>query len=507
MLMRLMRYNLEVKYTPGSKMYIADTLSRACDPSASDKSLIDEDNIFRVHSVTVDFPASPKRLQKLREATALDSKLQKLIQYTKFGWPRHKGSVDPHLLPYYPIRDEIFEERGLLFVSGNRMIVPRSERREILMKLHEGHSGMEKSKSRLRATLFWPNMNQHVEDMIRQCTICAAHSKSLPKQPMICHDIPDRPWAKLGADLFECHGNDYLIVVDYFSKYPEVIKLNRKNATAVITALKTVFARHGIPDEFVSDNVPFGSAEFREFADTWNFKNITSSPRYPRSNGQAERFVGTVKSMLTKTLESGKDYYMALLQYRNTPISGSRYSPAELLFSRKLNDITPTANKLLRPKLAEKAKDDLTFRQWRQKRLYDKTATARQPLQLQQKVRVQLDKTWEPAIVKSVCPEPRSYQVELNDGRKFRRNESFIKPNFTRDNTLIHINDFDGPESVNSKKAPVPNRNVPESDHNENRCLPNSVENPNENVRRTGRSSVLPARFQDFVVDIPGKSK
>ena len=79
--------------------------------------------------------------------------------------------------------------------------------------------------------------------------------------------MPARAWQKLGADIFEYKSKPYLIIVDYYSKYPEIIcLLNDKSTQAVITNMKSVFARHGILDEVVADNMPFSGKECSRFA-------------------------------------------------------------------------------------------------------------------------------------------------------------------------------------------------------------------------------------------------
>ena len=93
-----------------------------------------------------------------------------------------------------------------------------------------------------------------------------------------------KPWSKLGADIITYDGNDYLLIVDYFSKYPEVTCLKSKTAKEIVQKLKNVFSRHGIPDVFMSDNMPFASMEMKQFASEWCFELVTSSPTYPRSN-------------------------------------------------------------------------------------------------------------------------------------------------------------------------------------------------------------------------------
>ena len=76
---------------------------------------------------------------------------------------------------------------------------------------------------------------------------------------------------------------------------------------------------------------------------------VTSSPHYPKSNGLVERNVQTVKQLLRKADESKQDAFLALLEFRNTPISGMEDSPAELLMSRKLRTRLPTFKSLLEP--------------------------------------------------------------------------------------------------------------------------------------------------------------
>ena len=70
--------------------------------------------------------------------------------------------------------------------------------------------------------------------------------------------------------------------------------------------LKSIFARHGIPEEVVADNMPFGSREFQQFASNLNFSVTTTSPNYLQSNGQAERAIQTVKGLLRKAEQSNK---------------------------------------------------------------------------------------------------------------------------------------------------------------------------------------------------------
>ena len=85
----------------------------------------------------------------------------------------------------------------------------------------------------------------------------------------------------MGADVLTYQSKDYLLVVDYYSKYPEVVEIEDKTATTIVTKMKEVLTRHGIPEELMSDNMPFDSQEFRRFTRNWGFKQSTSSPGLP----------------------------------------------------------------------------------------------------------------------------------------------------------------------------------------------------------------------------------
>ena len=182
--------------------------------------------------------------------------------------------------------------------------------------------------------------------MVQSCRICAGYKTNTP-EPLNPTAFPERPWQLVGIDFFHTKASDYLLIVDYFSRYVEVAGMNKgKRAPDVINTLKDVFARHGIPEEIRSDNgPPFDSSEFTHFAQEWDILLSPSSPYYPQSNGEAERSVQTIKNILKKE----KDKYQALLAYRSTPLQNG-FSPAELLMGRKLRTTVPVFHAQLQPK-------------------------------------------------------------------------------------------------------------------------------------------------------------
>lgn len=348
---------------------------------------------------------------------------------------------------------------GLLFF-GNRIIIPTSMRTDILQVLHEGHFGMVKCKSRAREVIFWPGLSADIENMIARCPSCLQYSVTNQKETLHPHAIPSRPWQVLGSDIMTLNGRDYLVVVDYFSKYPEFALLENKTAGAVILHLKSIFARHGIPEKLVGDNMPYDSAEVRQFARDWGFTISTSSPEHAQSNGQSERTVQTLKKMLKKS----PDPYISLLQYRNAPIIGLSASPAQLLMSRMLRDKLPAHSRLLKPKISH-ARNQLKQRQARQKDIFDRNAKDLPELKQNDHVYVQRGKEWRPATVTGLASEPRSYFIQC-DGRQLRRNRRWLRK----------VRDL---KPKNTPKAnPVPS--TPKSDLENHDPDPNIEETDNE---------------------------
>ena len=95
------------------------------------------------------------------------------------------------------------------------------------------------------ATIYWPGMNSAVKEYVEKCLICHTFETTQQNETLQSHGVPNRPWAKLGADLFTFQEKEYLITVDYYSNFFEVDRLDT-TSEEVICQLKKHFARHGI---------------------------------------------------------------------------------------------------------------------------------------------------------------------------------------------------------------------------------------------------------------------
>ena len=192
-------------------------------------------------------------------------------------------------------------------------------------------------------TVYWPGINKDILKQYQSCKTCIKHSKSQRSEPLQSHPTPELPWHMVATDLFEIKNSKYLLLVDYYSRFPVLHKLGSTMSKVSAQEMKAVFAKLGVPNIIVSDSGPqYTSAEFKDFMKQWQVEHRVSSPRNPQSNGMAERCVQTIKASLIKTLEEGEDVDFALLTYKTTPLSHRLLTPAELLNSRKYKTLLPT---------------------------------------------------------------------------------------------------------------------------------------------------------------------
>ena len=241
-------------------------------------------------------PAGLDRLNQYEEAQYADPLCSLVFKYCRTGWPG-KTQLNEALAPYWEAQGDLTLYGGLL-LHGTRIVVPASMQRETLSKLHEGHQGIQRCRLRARTSVWWPGLPSQIEKLMKNCPHCT--KKSTPrKEPLMPTTLPDYPWQEIETDLFILNGTTYVIATDYFSRYPEVIKMTTTTSLSVISALKSIFSRYGIPEEVISDSGPqYASQEFSDFAKEYNFRHTTSSPHFSQSNGHAERVVQTVKKLL-----------------------------------------------------------------------------------------------------------------------------------------------------------------------------------------------------------------
>ncbi|UYV80244.1 K02A2.6-like [Cordylochernes scorpioides] len=422
MVLRLMRFQISLKFTPGKNMFVADHLSRDPLKDEVDTSYL-EGQTESVHMLLVTTDEKIKRLQK---ETHGDHTLIQLIEYAKNGWPKYKTMVCDEAKPYWQFQDEIHVSDGIVY-KGNCIMVPSTLRKEILQVVHSSHQGIAASKVKARSAFYWPGMITQVENEVEKCRTCQEYSRKNPEESRIAHEIPEFPWEKIAVDFMEVSGTSSILVVDYHSKFVEIRKLSSKRETETILQLKTIFRTHGIPRTLVSDNgPPFNSTGFKNFAQKYEFKHQTSSPKYPRSNGQVERTIQTIKGLIIKAVKSGRDPNLALMEFNNTP----KYdlpSPTQMLMGRSVRTLSTYTRQQLKP-LFDTTKNYQKLRDHQQKYAGSPKRILR-PLEVGDNIMLQeRHRKWVPATVTAKHETPRSYMVKTPSGSEYRRNRSHLRP-------------------------------------------------------------------------------
>ncbi|XP_022788128.1 uncharacterized protein K02A2.6-like [Stylophora pistillata] len=176
-----------------------------------------------------------------------------------------------------------------LLLRRSRLVIPRELRLRVLELAHEGHQGIVKTKCRLRSKVWWPKMDSDAEKLCRSCHGCQVVSEYAPPEPIARAFPPSGPWEDCAADILGPlpSGESLLVVVDYFSRYFEVVILRSTFSTRLIKALKPIFSRFGVPHTLKTDNGPqLVSEEFEAFLAENGIEHRTTTPLWPQANGK-----------------------------------------------------------------------------------------------------------------------------------------------------------------------------------------------------------------------------
>ena len=330
-------------------------------------------------------------------------------------------------------------------------------------------------------------MYTQLEEAVKKCAPCNALKPHQQKEPLLMHDVPTLPWTHVSSDIFEWHNKHYIVTTDSYSGWYEIDPLTDLRTTSVIHKLKRSFSTHSIPIELQTDNgTQYVSEQFREFTNDWDIKHVTSSPRYPQSNGLAERAVRSAKELLEKCYRDNSDIYLAILHARNVPKDGLP-SAAQRLMSRRTRTTLPTTRDMLKPTVQTNVHKSLEKKRKQNKVHYDKSAKTLSMLQPGDTVRMQTDRGYDKiAIIESRTNDPRSYIVKCN-GKQYRRNRKHL--------LLV----TETAEQSDDDDIPYPRHDDPNDEQpiNDNQCVQN---NPTTYHTRYGRACLPNSRYQNDYV-------
>ena len=262
--------------------------------------------------------------------------------------------------------------------------------------------------------MYWPCMTAELKEYISQCETCSKYEVRQQKELLMSHEISDRPWQKVGTDLYTIDGQDYLIIVDFFSNIWAIDHLQDTKANTVIKKLKCHSARHGIPDIVISDNAPqFPCEKFSNFANEWGLEHRPGSPGHQKTAKQKQ----LLKRQNAFCERPKQPEETCILAQRSSHTESMGTSPAKRLLGRRCKTQLPTTKELLKPQSVrtEAVKKKIRAQQTRRAKYYNKRAQDLSPLEEGAVVRMRpftLDKkVWEKAIV-TKCLDERSCEAE-----------------------------------------------------------------------------------------------
>ncbi|XP_045455949.1 uncharacterized protein K02A2.6-like [Melitaea cinxia] len=263
-------FDYQIKLRKTAEHANADYFSRLQHTNKNEKNdTLTDDEAFYLNQIS-EIPVS---LQEIRVATATDPELQKLyidIQSGREDKTRlHEFSLQNNCIFY-----------------GIRIVIPKKLQPKILEELHTAHMGIVKMKALARSYVWWKNIDINIENMVKQCKRCCLMRKNPTKVPVHSWEYPKEPWSRIHIDYAGPFMNQYfLMVVDAYTKWLEVIPTNSMSAATTINILKKLYTTFGLPITQVSDNGrQFRSEEMQKFLKENGIQAKFTAPFHPSTN-------------------------------------------------------------------------------------------------------------------------------------------------------------------------------------------------------------------------------
>ncbi|XP_059059126.1 uncharacterized protein K02A2.6-like [Achroia grisella] len=422
--MILNSYEYTINYHTAKENTPADALSRLPLPN-SDLTIEERTGLPQfAHLLHLRLSNIPVTKQKLRKETLNDINLNKIKNFITNYWPEKKElPIEMHT--YFEKREQLSFEDGIILWNG-RLCIPKKLQSAILEMLHDGHNGVNAMQSLARLHVYWSNIDKDIQNFSKHCKLCQSSKTNTNSAPVYPWGVPPEPWHRLHIDFAGPFlGYMWLIAIDAYTKWLEVIPMKSTTSRATISRLDNIFATFGIPKYIVTDNGPqFISSEFRSYCQSIGTTHIKTTPYHPRTNGLAERAVRTFKERMLasdKNIDIHGRLNRILQAYRNTTRRSTNRTPYEAMFGR----IMRTTFDLLKPNI----RDDLE-----RTRLYKELRPTNKEVvpptyKLGDKVWVNkpLTKGSDPAII-TKCNGPYSYEVEFSNGVRSRKHSDQLRP-------------------------------------------------------------------------------
>ena len=230
---RIMAYSFTAEWVKGALNNAPDALSRhpVSDPlpqevlAEQDSNNNPEATIAEIRAVSNGQQES-LHLQTLRKHTEQDQEYQQLLHFIQNGFPEHRNSLPEECRRYWNVRSQLALDDGFI-VYGCRLLIPSRMRHDILQQLHDSHQGSVRTKQRARLVVYWPGIDNDIDNIILSCRQCQEHLPSNHPEPIIVKSRPDRPFQEIAADFCMYGGQEFLILVDCHSDWPDVIHIKK----------------------------------------------------------------------------------------------------------------------------------------------------------------------------------------------------------------------------------------------------------------------------------------
>ena len=503
---RTLPWRFKILHIPGKMIPASDATSRK--PAVRN---YDEDDIFalfdsmeetivaavksdhdKIHAVT---------WERVRSATKDDPYMQLLIDTIINGFPDDASQLPAQLQPYWQYRNQLSVVDHVVMFR-DRTVIPPVLRQEVCNSLHSAHQGTTGMSERAKQSVFWPGISQSIQTTRNNCNTCWKIAPSQPHLPPVEPSVPTSPFEAIASDYFKLHDHWYLVVVDRFSNWPHVTKVEHNPSTigakGLIRALKRFFATFGVAHELSSDGGPeFTANETEDFLKRWGVNHRLSSAYNPRSNGRAEVSVKAMKRLLRDNVAPNgsidtESYTRAILQFRNTPDPSTGTSPSEVIFGRTLRDVLPIRPPMqlhnhdsVKPSwkhLWSSREEELRQRSAKQMNVLSEKSRPIDPLNLGDVCRIQnqsgrYPRRWDKLGTVVEVAENDQYILRIHGSdrvtlrnRKYLRRVMNLHPTIVRQPTPVipHVNDTNIPlvnRDVTSTFAPTNGKVQPVTNH------------------------------------------
>ena len=217
---RLMAYNFTTQWLKGANNNAPDALSchPVCDPQPTETlAEIDihnnpEMSFAELRAIT-DTQSESLRLQELCKHAEQDEEYQLLRTFILNGFPKHRKQLPESCRRYWNIHQQLTVDDDLI-VYGCRLLIPSCIHHQVLTNLHEAHQGTLQTKQRARLTIYWPGLDNDIDNIILNCQLCQDHLPSNNKEPIIQKPRPSLPFQEVAVDLCSYAGQDCLVKVN-----------------------------------------------------------------------------------------------------------------------------------------------------------------------------------------------------------------------------------------------------------------------------------------------------